>query len=140
MIKINEYDIKFIENKDIPFESLILTTEEINLRNDIYKDLFINANFNEDSIMRFIDNIFLFYDMTKYDELSKIIDDVLSLKEINPHSKDILDNLKMKIISFDNVRKNFEHNRFINNFYKKNPMVGMAFREHGQPYKKYKPF
>ena len=127
-----------IKHKDIPFEALILTMEDIDLRNDIYKDIFINDNINEDSLTRFIDNIFLFYDMTDKADIIKTIDDILSLKHLDDNSKEVLNNLKEKMMSFNDIRKKFDHTKFVREYVQKIPVMGMAIREHGQPYKRFK--
>ena len=135
---IKYYDLSRVKKKDIPFEALILTMEDIDLRNDIYKDIFINNNINEDSLTRFIDNIFLFYDMTDKADIIKTIDDILSLKHLDDNSKDVLNNLKVKMMSFNDIRKKFDHTEFVREYVQKIPVMGMAIREHGQPYKRFK--
>ena len=135
---IKYHDLSRVKKKDIPFEALILTMEDIDLRNDIYKDIFINNNINEDSLTRFIDNIFLFYDMTDKADIIKTIDDILSLKHLDDNSKEVLNNLKEKMMSFNDIRKKFDHTKFAREYVQKIPVMGMAIREHGQPYKRFK--
>jgi len=134
---IEYHSLSDIKYKDIPFEALLLTMEDIDLRNDIYKDIFINNNINEDSLTRFIDNIFLFYDMTDKTDIIKTIDDILSLRHLDDNSINILNNLKVKMMSFNDIRKKFDHTEFVRKYNAKIPAMGMAIREHGQPYKRF---
>ncbi len=128
--------LRYVKNNDIPFEAVRLTMDELTIRNDIYSNLFIKNNINNKTILHFIDNIYLFIDTTKHEEIKEIIHNLLFIKEYNEYSKDILEKIKIKILAYNSIRKEFDTNKFVFECYKKIPKVGMCFKEHGRPYKK----
>ena len=154
------YLLSYVENKDIPFKALRLTLDDLTLRNDIYTELYINNNINENTIMKFIENIYLFFDITEENEIKTIIHELLFIKEDNDISREVLERIKVKMMAFNNIRKSFNPDLFVRNCYKehgqpykdkqnelnrieqnaesirRNTKKFMAIREHGQPYKR----
>lgn len=130
----DSYKLSFVKENNIPFKALRLTMDDLVLRNDIFTELYLKHNINQTNIMRFLENIYLFFDVTEEKEITEIIHELLCIKEDNDSSREVLERLKVKMMTVNNIRKEFDPNQFVRDNYNKIPMVGMCFREHGRPY------
>lgn len=127
--------MRYVKEKEIPFEALRLNRNEITNRNNIYTNIFLTNITNETTIMPFIENIYLFLDITNKDDIKNVINDLLNVIDNVENKKKTFDNIKKKINDYNLVRKQFNALSFVNKFVPHIPMVGMMFREHGRPYK-----
>jgi len=134
----DSYNLSYVKEKNIPFKALRLTINDLVLRNDIFTELYIKHNINETNIMRFLENIYLFFDVTEEKEIKEIIHELLFIKEDNDSSREVLERLKVKMMIVNNIRKEFDPNKFVQDYYNKIPMLGMCFIEHGRPYSRNK--